>query len=50
MAKYIVSFSGFAYVEADSAADAQEEYDWQATYREEQVDSVDEVDEFVIVL
>ena len=50
MPKYKISFSGFAYVEAESAEAAQDDYDWQATYREEQVDSIEEVDEFVIVL
>lgn len=50
MPKYKVSFSGFAYVEADSAEEAQDDYDWGAVYREEQIDSCDEVEEFDISL
>lgn len=49
MAKYKVYFSGFAYVEADSAEDAEEVYHYGDTdYEEQQVDAVEEVDEFVV--
>ena len=46
MAKYKVSFSGFAYVEADSSEEAMDEYEWSAIYEETSVDSVEEVEEF----
>ena len=49
MAKYKVYFSGFAYVEADSAEEAEEIYhDGYTYYEEQQVDEVEEVDEFFV--
>ena len=51
MAKYKVYFSGFAYVEADSEEDAVEIYhDGYTDYEEQQVDEVEEVDEFVVCI
>lgn len=47
MAKYKISFSGFAYVEADSRDDALEMFDDDLdVFREQRIDSVAEVDEF----
>ena len=50
--KYKVSFSGFAYVEADSDEDAREAvlYEDDAIYKETECTSVEEVDEFIINL
>lgn len=48
MAKYKVSFSGFAYVEADSPEEAKDEYEWSAIYEETSIDSVEEVEEFEV--
>ena len=50
--KYKVSFSGWAYVEADSAEEAEGKamYEDDAIYKEEKCVSVDEVDEFVVCL
>ena len=50
--KYKVSFSGLAYVEADSAEEAEEKamYEDDAIYEEKECISVDEVDEFVVCL
>ena len=50
MPKYKVSFSGFAYVEADTAEDAREVYEFDYAYMEETVTSCEEVEEFVVVL
>ena len=48
--KYKVSFSGFAYVEADSPEEAEEKamYEDDAVYEEKKCESVEEVDEFVL--
>lgn len=47
--KYRVNFSGFAYVEADDEEQAKEFYfDDEAAYKNEQIDCVREVDEFLI--
>lgn len=47
--KYKVTFSGFAYVEANSEKEAIESYQDDCNYyREEQVDLVETVDEFEI--
>ena len=48
--KYKVSFSGFAYVEADSPEEAEEKamYEDDAVYEEKK--SVEEVDEFAVSL
>lgn len=51
MKKYKVSFSGFAYVEADSPEEAEELFHEEGTavvYSEYQADSVEEVDDFVV--
>lgn len=48
MAKYKVYYSGFAYVEADSAEEAEEDYDYSSIYDERQIDEVEEVDEFIV--
>lgn len=51
MAKYKVSFSGFMYVEADNPEDAKDKFfDGEEVYSENQIDSVVEVDEFVVEL
>ena len=46
MAKYKVYYSGYAYVEADSAEEAAESYEYDSIYEEFNVDGVEEVDEF----
>ena len=49
MAKYKISFSGFAYVEADTEEDALELFDDDLDiFREQRIDSVTEVDEFMV--
>lgn len=49
MAKYKICFSGFAYVEADDKEEAIEKLDdREEIFLEYQMDSVDEVDEFVV--
>lgn len=50
MAKYRVNFSGFAFIEADDEEDAKERFwcDPDECYQECQVDTVEEVDEFVV--
>ncbi len=49
MAKYKISFSGFAYVEADGRDEALEMFDDDLDiYREQRIDSVTEVDEFIV--
>lgn len=52
MPKYKVSYSGFAYVEADSSEEAKESYrdDECFAYEEKHIDSVEEVDDFIITL
>ena len=51
MAKYKVSFSGFAYVEADNEDEAREALeDGLEIYSEFSLDSVEKVDEFTIRL
>lgn len=47
MAKYKVCYSGFAYVEAESAEEAQDSYD-NYIYAEETVISCEEVKEFCV--
>lgn len=46
--KYKVTFSGFAYVEAEDPEVATEDYEDACAYMETTVGSVEEVDEFVI--
>ena len=47
--RYKVKFSGFAYVEADSADEAEECFDNdEVAYKETSVDSIEEVDDFVM--
>lgn len=50
MAKYKIYFSGFAFIEADSEEEAEEIFwdDPSGDYQECEVDSVEEVDEFVV--
>lgn len=50
--KYRISFSGLAYVEADSEEEAEEKvmYEDDTVYEERECISVDEVDEFVVCL
>lgn len=49
MAKYKISFSGFAYVEADDKDEALVLFDDDLDiFREQRIDSVTEVDEFVV--
>lgn len=50
--KYKVSYSGFYYVEADSPEEAAEKavYEDDAVYNEVSVESIEEVDQFVICL
>lgn len=50
--KYKVSFSGFHYVEANSPEEAEEKatYEDDAIYSESQVDDIEEVDEFFVML
>ena len=46
---YKVNFSGFAYVEADSKDEAEEcFYDDEFAYKAYSVDSIEEVDDFVV--
>ena len=47
--KYKVSYSGFAYVEADSEDEAQMAYeDGDSIYEEEWIEEIEEVDEFIV--
>ena len=50
--KYKVSFSGFAYIEADSPEEAEEKamYEDDAIYEEKKCESIVEVDEFAVSL
>ena len=50
--KYKVSFSGWAYVEAESEEEAEEKamYEDDAIYEEKKCESIVEVDEFVVSL
>lgn len=47
--KYRVSFSGFAYVDADSAEQAEDMF-WNdyITYEEKEVTEVEQVDEWIV--
>lgn len=49
MAKYKVYYSGFAYVEADSAEEAEENYEYDNTYEERRIEKVREVDKFEVL-
>jgi hypothetical protein len=47
--RYKVKFSGFAYVEADNKDEAEECFDDDDfSYKETSVDSIEEVDDFVV--
>lgn len=48
--KYKVTFSGFHYVEADSPEDAEEKamYEDESIYSEQKVESVEEINEFLV--
>lgn len=46
MAKYKVYYSGYAYVEADSAEEAADSYEYNSVYEDFWVEAVEEVDEF----
>ncbi len=50
--KYKVFYSGFVYVEADTAEETEEKTfdEVEEIYSEKQIDSVIEVDEFVVEL
>lgn len=49
MAKYKITFSGFAYVEAEDEDEAREAFDDDDfAFMETRVDSVEDVDDFVI--
>lgn len=50
--KYKVSYTGFAYVEADSEDEAEEKalYEDEAIYSETQVTYIEEVEEFEVML
>ena len=49
MAKFKVAFKGFAFIEADSAEEAEEKFDDQDyVYCEYGIDSIEEVDEFAV--
>ena len=49
--KFKVNFSGFAYVEANNKNEVIEKYKYDDNdYRESGVDSVEEVDDFIIEL
>ena len=45
--KYKVIFSGFAYVEADNEDEAAENFNVDEAYREEEIECIEEVDEFI---
>ena len=46
--KYKINFSGFAYVEADNEDEAVENFNVDELYREEEIECIEEVDEFAI--
>ena len=50
--KYRVSFSGWAYVEAESEEEAEEKvmYEDDSIYEEKKCESIEEVDEFAVSL
>lgn len=49
--KYKISFSGFAYVEADNPQEAEELFlNDEPVYKETEIDSTEEVDDFFIRL
>lgn len=51
MAKYKVYYSGFAYVEANNPEEAKDNcFDGFTVYEEEQIDNVEEVDDFFVEL
>jgi uncharacterized lipoprotein YehR (DUF1307 family) len=50
MARYKVSFSGFAYVEADDKEEAKDMFqDDEEMYKETDIDNVEEVDECQVI-
>lgn len=50
--KYKVSFYGFHYVEADSPEEAEEKamYEDEAVYSEQEIEGIEEVNEFSLTL
>lgn len=52
MKKYKVKYSGFMYFEADSEEDARDKYDdgFDYVYDEHQIDDIEEVEDFEIML
>lgn len=44
--KYKINFSGFAYVEADNESEAVENFNVYEYYREEEIEGIEEVEEF----
>ena len=49
MKKYKVSYSGFAYVEAENMQEAKEKFEYDdSVYQEQAVDNVEEIDDFLV--
>ena len=49
MAKYKISFAGFAYVEADDPAEAEEKLEYEDyIFLEHEITEITEVDEFLV--
>lgn len=48
--KYKINFSGFVYVEADCVEEAVENFAVDELYREEEIEWIEEVDEFDIFI
>ena len=44
--KYKINFSGIAYVEADNESEAVENFNVDEFYREEEIELIEEVEEF----
>lgn len=47
---YKVRYSGFVYIEADCPEDAADEYCDNEIYKEEEIDSIEEIDEDDMVI
>lgn len=51
MSKYKISYTGFAYVEANSPEEAEEKYNYEEhIYEETCIESVEKVDKFVVTV
>lgn len=46
--KYKINFSGIAYIEADNESEAVENFNVDELYREEEIEWIEEVEEFNI--